>query len=524
MRDKHLRLHTKNVGASQQAKTAQALLHPGASSDDKGLSGAPLSPAQLMRLHQTVGNQAVNQLLTGRAEQPIQRKIGFNDTKVVLDKKYGKDSVALKEQLQEQYDTQWKRGWITYLQEKIGEDQLYPYADLQELVQDITTRFPAAPSNAPVIVERLTKAFRELDRGVVGFIWAVCQSDIKLSDGSLFSKRDLIDALRTKEGRELIDGQWRDSAGSKKMDQTIQGQHEWILTSDIVYVIEHCKSVEEVALWFSAAEMLRSPTKNVIFDFELGAKDAKNIKSGKVDNFAELGVLSAHAGGIYAERSDDDEKKKDESKHNVQVASYSAAFHNELHSLLTQYLNNQKNDLEGFLQALIAFQKSKVWSGEVDSLGQQEAEALSTGFYTGAHKRSPEVAPNMQAFMLQQQERYKQDLQIMANRTHAILSEVKRLKEQAGGMKLAVDTSKLRELDDDIRTLVEAKFNELDEQMNKLWSEMRESYLQNHSPQELENDFLKLRAVWESRYNAYIQEKVTLLDQAHRESMSKQTT
>jgi hypothetical protein len=127
----------------------------------------------------------------------------------------------------------------------------------------------------------------------------------------------------------------------------------------------------------------------------------------------------------------------------------------------------------------------------------------------------------MEKFMLLQQERYQQDVQIMENRTNAILSDLNLLLSQAKGMKLAIDTGKLRELDDDVRTTLELQFNELDQTMNQVWPRMREDYLNSHSAKDMEQQFSLLQAEWEKRYNEYIQLKVRLLDEAHQFSMSK---
>lgn len=374
-------------------------------------------------------------------------------------KRGAKTTKLLKEALKAYFGAaKWKRGWIKRLGDIVVSDTLYKFKTPADFASYLMQLYPPKVTSSPE-ADLLKSAFAEAGSlSITGFIWKVVEGGFTLSDGRSFTKTDLLKALHTKEGRALVDAAWRDKSGGKRVGQKIQGQHEWILTSDIRYVIANAKGMDDLATWFMAAEMLRTPTKNVIFNPLLSKKQIKAVKSGKIDTFADLGALSAHAGGLFVERMDKDPKKKSAKKHNVQTAKGSTTFHTDLHQLLTKYLNEKKSDLPGFLKELMLFQQEKVWSGKIKGIKSKHVKGVETGFYTGAHKSSPEVSKDMRKFMELQQERNKIDLKIMENRVNAIMSEVQRLQSARENW-----VYKLNALDDDIRVDLMAGWEDLDE-------------------------------------------------------------
>ena len=446
-------------------------------------------------------------------------------TKLIIGgKEYTKRGAKVTKQLKEALKSsfgaaKWKRGWVKKLEEMVvSKEKEYKFSNPGEFAKYLMNLYPPKVASSPE-ADLLKSAFAEAGSlSITGFIWKVVSDGFTLKDGRSFTKTDLLKALQTKGGRELVDAAWRDKSGGKRVGQTIQGQHEWILTSDIRYVIANAKGMDDLATWFMAAEILRSPTKNVIFEVLLTKEQMKLVKSGKIGTFAELGALSAHAGGIYEERKDNDPKKKDAKKHNVQAATGSSTFHTNLHKLLTQYLNDKKSDLPGFLKALMMFQQKKVWSGKIKGVKPEEVKGVKPGFYTGAHKSSPEVSSNMQKFMQLQQKRNELDLEIMKNRVNAIMTEVKRLQTSKENW-----VYKLNSLDDDIRVDVMAAWEDLDtafeeslKKMDKKYKEMKAKIKDENKLKGLDFTFQKM--VSKNREKVH-QQRMEVLDKVYKKLM-----
>lgn len=445
----------------------------------------------------------------------VQRAVYIQDTKTDHTKRYAKSTIELKKTLREQYGAEnWKRGWVGYLDGLITSDQIAPFASLDHLAKHLLEKFPARDDKAvSVEATAFRKAHDESGLSLVGFLWKACSAGVPLKDGTTFGKANVLSAMSTKAGREYVDARWRDSSGAMKAGQVVQGQHEWLLTSDLVYVLEHAKTEADLVLWYTAAEILRTPTKNVVFEFQLTDQQLELLKSGKA-TVAELGVVSAHAGGLFQPRDADDDKRANPKTANVQVAAHSPAFHKDLSAMLHNHLSDSKNEFEGFLTALTAAQGSQVWNGALAN--SSGAATAAVGFTTAAAQNAPNVAGTLAEWQQLQAERYARDMHINRNRTAALLSEIDRLKQTS--TKMAVDTTQLALLKDDVRAQVEARFKALDAEFDQVAKQMKVHFqalrAKAGSQSEVTAVLQQWRSQWDATYADYINAKAQVLAKA----------
>lgn len=495
--------------ATHETRSVQRHALRGMSYDDGAASLAPGAADEVVRggpAEGLLGRFAARGGAGGGAgASPVQRKLTVGTD--VFDKPHAKSFADLRGALERDHGAAgWKRGWIGALQKMVGEGD-HAFTDVATLATQLEAAFPArdASETSPA-AELLRAAFEVSAMSLVGFIWKACSTGIPMPDGSIYTRDQLIEAFNTKAGREFIDARWRDTSGATKVGQTISGQHEWILTSDVGYVIANAKSVDDIALWFMAAEILRTPTTHVIFDFQLSGPQIAALKSGQAKTLAELQAVNAHAGGLYAERDGTDEKKQDPRKFNVQVAGDSPGFHKQLQTLLRQFLTDTTSDLDGYLTALEDFQRQQVWDGAVTGLEDSTATSVETGFYKGAASGSQPVAASVAAWMKLQAERYDLDRKIMLNRMKALRSEVEHTKAPRV-TRMAVDIDALDAVDPVVKGEVIAKFTEMDEVIRAKSAELREHF-KALDPGEGE---LRYRAAFQPLYDSYIAEKQALI-------------
>ena len=448
----------------------------------------------------------------GKPALPVQRKVFLQDTKTEHSKPTAKSTDALRDLLIQNHGAkQWKPGWISALREMVRDNTIHPFATVQALAQHLEALFPkrdvkATSAEATLLIEA-HKASENLS--IAGFLWKACSSGVKLQSGHVFDKAQVVAAMLAKDGREYVDGLWRDRSGSTRVDQHVQGQHEWILTSDLVYVIRSAKSEADLQLWFMAAEMLRTPTKNVLFPFQLSPQQKQLLASGKA-TLAQLGVVSAHAGGLFEPRPADDAKAANPKSANVQVAAHSATFHHQLAALLREYLSATENNFAGYLKALASFQQSEVWNGDLPLTAA--AAAAPTGFVTGPNAAAKENAPSVGAMASNQKALSVQNAAIQANRAEALLSEVVRLKSPTA---MAVDTSSL---DAQRLQLVEATFKTLDSRI-QVELERHKVHFQiatffEKSDDKRKEAFAIWQAEWNATYASYIAQKNAIIAKA----------
>jgi len=452
---------------------------------------------------------------TTQYKQAAQTKITIGTD--VYTRKSSNDTKALKDRMRDNYGGQnWKRGWIKYMTEAAGKSSEInggPFLNEQGLADQLLLKFPPSISNSPD-VQFLKDAFKETDLSLVGFIWRTLKQGYTLRDGRKFTQTNLIKAMTSKEGKKMIGDHWRDKSNEEHSGQIIQGKHEWILTSDLLYVIENAKSIDDLQIWFMAAEMLRSPTQNVIFNIGLDSNDVDLMINQGV-KLSDLGKVGAHPGGLYQER-DINDPKKDNDQWNVQAVQGSKEFHNKLQLLLREHLNQNKSDIGSYLQALINFHKQEIWSGEIGNYSPEDFRGVETGFYAGTKKGSPKKDNDLEQFMIRQNENFKRDQQILINQAKAILSEM----ESLGSKKtLAVDINKLNALDEDSRYDVETFFEEADKKF-KLDVNFLVNWYQeyvNQNPKEFDRINKEYKQDWLGLYNNYIQSKADKLELVYKQ-------
>ncbi|MEL7005833.1 MAG: hypothetical protein AAFN93_24355, partial [Bacteroidota bacterium] len=373
---------------------------------------------------QCTANQGYN--LVNQSDKVVQPKITIGQD--VYAKKSSNATKALKNRMRDVYGgANWKRGWVKYMTEAAGKGSEIaggPFKTELELANQLLSQFPPNLSNSPE-AQFLKDAFKETNLSLVGFIWRTLKEGYKLNDGRTFTQADLVKAMSSRDGTKLIGDHWRDKNNEEHGGQIIQGKHEWILTSDLMYVINNAKNIKDLQIWFMAAEMLRSPTQNVIFDFGLDKKDVQLLVLNGV-KLSDLGKVSAHPGGLYQERDSTDQKKTND-QWNVQSVKGSIQFHDRLQQLLRTHLNDQKSDIVGYLNDLVTFHQREIWSGQIGDISPDDFEGVQTGFYSGTKKWAPKKDNDLKDFMLRQHENFTRDQQILKNQAKAILAEVEYL-------------------------------------------------------------------------------------------------
>lgn len=467
----------------------------------------------------TAANRSAENSISNLASPGVTAKIAQGKF-IVGDTEYAKKSsyatLELKQSLKDNYGgSNWKRGWIKYMTEAAGDsstDSIGPFNDEGELAFYLEKMFPISEDSSPE-AQFLKDAYAETNLSLVGLLWKSLSEGYTLQDGRELKKVDLIQALNTKDGKKFLGSHWRDKANEEHGDQIIQGKHEWILTSELMYVIQHAKTAADLEIWFMAAEILRVPTQDVIFNFSLSKDDVEQMQEQGL-KLSELGIVGAHPGGLYEERNAGDDKKTS-SQWNKQAVAGSQGFHSRLSELLHGFLNEDVSDIEGFLESLIDFHATEIWSGEFEGVSAEDAEGIETGFYSGTNIFSGKKDDDLAAFMERQQESYARDREILVNQARAILKH----RDSMGSKKrLPIDISKMRELDEDSLHTIESFFKERDQQFKDDSQELAAGYqnIINQSPREEFEDLRQeYKLKWEGLYREYIQEKSDALEKVY---------
>lgn len=204
--------------------------------------------------------------------------------------------------------------------------------------------------------------------------------DGKISAG--FTWSDFRAVLGTAQGKRFVTGKWRDTANKQwGENQLVQGQHEWIETATLDYVISKANKGQNLDGWLMALDMLRIPTKEVIFPPQTvrGEDFSEAIASANENpnqfTASSLKIFSGHPGAMYGERPPGGPARKPKDKYR-QLTTYSGTFHSQLKALLKKHLNDETDDLAGFMNDLIEFQENQLWGGDIPGLDKEKAQLI----------------------------------------------------------------------------------------------------------------------------------------------------
>jgi len=134
--------------------------------------------------------------------------------------------------------------------------------------------------------------------------------------------KGFVQLYKDKDVRKDLDVRWRDKAGTfvhggKTSGQRLAGKHEWIATNMFPYVLNHAAIWRDIR-WIVAMEILRSPTRAIIFrgrvikmmnklinDDEFDEGTAFYTKAPRIDPKGGLYAsavldLQGHVGSLYA--------------------------------------------------------------------------------------------------------------------------------------------------------------------------------------------------------------------------------
>ena len=249
-------------------------------------------------------------------------------------------------------------------------------------------------------------------------------------------------------GKKWIKDKWRDQEGARWGDQFIQGQHEWIKTEDVTYVIRTVvidHAGKDLDAWLSALESLRIPTADAAFKPKVKPQQIKKANQRPRDFTAtSLGNFSGHIGAFHAPRDTPHPDDPVRYAFAPQTTGEKDDFHIPLERLLRKHLSATKNNLPGFLTALRKFQTDKLWGGDIEGLddnaaaripndfrAKQDADAKLRGRYTSSYTpgtaikttfQEARTVADLQSFAREAKLRNEQ---IMDNRINAILSLTK---------------------------------------------------------------------------------------------------
>lgn len=202
-----------------------------------------------------------------------------------------------------------------------------------------------------------------------------------------FTWDDFLAVIASDEGKRWIKLKWRDKEGDAWGDQTIQGQHEWIKTDDVNYVILHVVQYhggDNLTAWLAACDMLRIPTADVSFNPKISAENVTAANAAPTDFTANtLGQFSGHPGAYHELRSPPHATEPDRYMYRPLTTGEKKVFHTPLHKLLLEHLNKSKNDLPGFMSALQKFQPGVLWGGDIPGLEEENAAQIPNDFYSG---------------------------------------------------------------------------------------------------------------------------------------------
>lgn len=240
-------------------------------------------------------------------------------------------------------------------------------------VQEVDEELVADAANSPgktlkigVVSRALSKAITA-SGGVVGFLKKIV-SDGRA--GSLTWPRFLVIWQKHPSGRSEVKAQFR-----KALKQE-QYAHEWIPTDQIAKVMEiaitqaepNRSKIDSALKWLDAHNLLRSPTRAVIWRFEL-RKDAGSKTGFAID-------ADAHTGSFVHKQ-----KKivKGREYWRSRWISDSGPFHDTLRAMLNKHKSGKPGDLA---EALRDFAEKKVWKGDGIPV---EAADIPIGEFGAAH-------------------------------------------------------------------------------------------------------------------------------------------
>lgn len=279
--------------------------------------------------------------------------------------------------------------------------------------------------------------------------------DNRVSRG--FTWDDFVYVVGTEQGLRFVTSKWRDTARSTwgAEPQVIQGQHEWIETSQVGYVIQHAVHGPNLVGWLMALDMLRIPDREVIYPPEKVLKK----KTPLPERVAELntnpegfkasttGLFGAHVGSMYKPRPPGDKNRKPEHTYSPMML-YMKSFHHQMDEVLKAHLNYQKatkeepakrtDDLEGFLNAISRFQNEQVWGGEIPGLEEAKAKRIPNNLLARSVRDAGPFGgeiPLQNVFDIQQfaKDAKARNEEMMTHRVNAIVEQQSKLGFGAGG-------------------------------------------------------------------------------------------
>jgi hypothetical protein len=192
----------------------------------------------------------------------------------------------------------------------------------------------------------------------------------ELPNGTVFTLDDLSGEWR-QGGKEVMEGTWRQSANTRTghsvpkedfdpenpedndeqyEEELGSGQHEWIPTNMLSYVIEMATKHNDEAQalqWLMLTETLRIPTRFVML---------KPVK--------EKAPLSGHVGALYS-------LTKGKYK---QLTKGQGPFHDKLRTILKNNLSAERSNVAGYRQELLAYIREAFWHGESLAVVKDDGE------------------------------------------------------------------------------------------------------------------------------------------------------
>ena len=232
--------------------------------------------------------------------------------------------------------------------------------------------------------ESMDAAYREFGKrvgsaDVFAFIVRLRSAGSMPDGAGTFTWQDFVAVIGSDTGKKWIKDKWRDQEGARWGDQFIQGQHEWIKTEDVTYVIRTVVSSHAGAnldAWLSALESLRIPTADAAFKPKVEPKQIDNANwRPQAFTATSLGSFSGHIGAFYAPRDTPHPEDPVRFANAPQTTGEKDDFHRPLERLLRRHLSADKNNLPAFLTALRKFQTDKLWGGDIEGLESRGGRA-----------------------------------------------------------------------------------------------------------------------------------------------------
>ena len=263
----------------------------------------------------------------------------------------------------------------------------------------------------------------------------------RLSDGGRgFTWADFVTVIKSAAGKDWIKEKWRDVP--KQLwgaNQVIQGQHEWIKTDDVNYVITTVVGSHGGTDLMPGSRPVsrcgfRRRTSRPAADHARETREGQR-EPGRHPWGERAGQVQRPRRGVYAP------PEKGKTRHRMQTTGEKKDFHSPQAALLRTHLNATTNDLGGFLTALRAFQSSKLWNGDIEGLtaaaaghidndysgdqgGKQLRGQFTSGIVDGDLKTTFEEAKKVADLQAHARTAKARNERIMENRTTALVTMI----------------------------------------------------------------------------------------------------